>query len=213
LWAWLAHSPWAADAGPLERGAVLRVAWQDPTGCARGLEPIALAEVARLLGRMGVGVQWRLDSCFDPEVPGEVRVVLLDRARPAAGRLVLGASPAVRGARPVAWVHLPSVRRGLGDHLEWQSWRFDQRERRTLGIAIGRVAAHEIVHAVAPEVPHGQGLMSARLDRDLLTGPPPRLDREVALAVRRALAAGRGAQPAVATLERGTAAALAHGPD
>ena len=34
---------------------------------------------------------------------------------------------------------------------------------RDLSLALGRVVAHELVHALAPSVPHGTGLMSASL--------------------------------------------------
>lgn len=199
--------PSAAAPGGAQSEPVLRVAWVDPAGCACGLESIALAEVARLLGSVGVGLRWRAGPDPARAISDEVRVVVLDRARVDSGRLVLGASPALSRAGPVAWVHLPSVRRGLGKHQEWQRWRFDQGERRTLGIALGRVATHEIVHAVAPDVPHGGGLMAERLSRDMLTGPALRLDREVALAVR------RGLEPALASLEAGMVAVLAHGPE
>ncbi len=192
---------------------VLHVSWVDATGCARGLEPVALAEVERLLRSGGVGLRWRVDSDPARAISDAVRVVVLGRARVASGWVVLGASPALRRSGPVAWVHLPSVQRGLGRHEECQRWRFDQSERRTLGIALGRVAIHEIVHALAPDVPHGRGLMSTRLHRDLLICPALGLDREVALAVRGALAAGRGLEPAMVSLEAGAAEALARGPE
>lgn len=209
---WMAHPPVAGAAERPADGLVLQVAWVDPTGCACGLESIALPEVARLLREMGVHVTWRRDRGLARAVSDEVRVVVLDRARLESEGLVLGASLVPRPVGSVAWVHLPSVRRALGMHPAWSPWRLDHGERRTVGIALGRVAAHEIVHAVAPDVPHGGGLMAERFSRDLLTGPALRLDREVALAVRRALAAGPGLEPALANLEAGKVAVLALGP-
>jgi hypothetical protein len=192
---------------------VLRVAWQDPTGCARGLEPIALAELARLLGRMGLAVRWRVDSGSARPVSDEVRVVVLDRAAMISGCPRLGASPVSRLAGPVAWVHLPSVQATLGMRPGALTWRRDPRARWVLGIAVGRVAAHETVHAVAPGVPHGRGLMSEKLHQGLLTGPAPPIAREVTLGVRAALAGRLDPERDLATLERRTVATAAAGPD
>jgi len=204
---WMAHP---AAAGAAERPAdalVLRVAWVDPTSCACGLESIALSEVARLLREMGVRVRWRRDRGLARAVSDEVRVVVLDRVRSESAGLVLGASQTPGPPGSVAWVHLPSVRQALGMHAAWSPWRLDHGERRTLGIALGRVAAHEIVHAVAPDVPHGEGLMAERLSLDLLTSPAVQLDRQVALAVR------RGLEPPLPSLEAGKVAVLARGPE
>jgi hypothetical protein len=45
-----------------------------------------------------------------------------------------------------------------------------------------------VVHALAPGLPHGSGLMAARLDRRMLTDPNIHVDAEVGLALRSALA-------------------------
>ncbi len=47
--------------------------------------------------------------------------------------------------------------------------------------------AHELVHALAPSVPHGTGLMSAKLTRRQLNASTLPIDPEVGLAVRAAL--------------------------
>ncbi len=45
-------------------------------------------------------------------------------------------------------------------------------ERRRLGVAIGRVLAHEITHTIAPDCPHTEtGLMAKQLNRKMLTAP------------------------------------------
>ena len=106
---------------------------------------------------------------------------------------MLGATPSSFQGERFVWVHVPSVRaaagrptRGSGPNLEFHS-------ARRLGIALARVIAHEVVHALAPELPHGSGLMSARLDQRMLTAPTIAIDPQVGLAVRTALA---GAPPA-----------------
>jgi hypothetical protein len=58
---------------------------------------------------------------------------------------------------------------------------------RALGIALGRVVAHELVHALAPSVPHGAGLMSEKLTRRQLTAGRLPVDPGVGLAVCAAL--------------------------
>jgi hypothetical protein len=49
--------------------------------------------------------------------------------------------------------------------------RLDVNAARRLGTGLSRVVAHELVHALVPALPHGKGLMAARLDRRMLTGP------------------------------------------
>ena len=66
-------------------------------------------------------------------------------------------------------------------------------QSRRLGVALGRVLAHELVHTVAPECPHTRnGLMAERLSRRMLTAPGVGFD---ALATRhlRLAAAGMAA--------------------
>jgi hypothetical protein len=65
----------------------------------------------------------------------------------------------------------------------------DVHTARRLGIALSRVIAHELVHALAPSLPHGSGLMSARLDRRMLTAASIAIDPQLALAVRTAILA------------------------
>jgi hypothetical protein len=55
--------------------------------------------------------------------------------------------------------------------------------------ALARVAAHEIVHAIAPDVPHAaHGLMRHSLDRSFLVGSRATIDPRCAAAFRARLA-------------------------
>jgi hypothetical protein len=81
---------------------------------------------------------------------------------------------------------------------------------RALAIALGRVVAHEVVHALAPSVPHGKGLMSASLNRNQLTASSITVEADVVLAVQSALRgdpslprAGAGALAAASDGETG----------
>jgi hypothetical protein len=181
---------------------VVRLVWLDPGDVARGLEGTARSEIRELLGRMNVALAWRHGDAHEMARPGEVRVILLGREREALEGHVSGAAPVHQPESPVAWVHLPGIVRALGlDPRRQREQQLDSLDRRALGIAIGRVATHEIVHAVAPVVPHGGGLMSAVQGRPLLVDRRPTVDREVARAVRDAL---RGEPEATVALAAAT---------
>lgn len=65
------------------------------------------------------------------------------------------------------------------------------------GRALGRVLAHELVHAIAPDCPHtGSGLMSARLTRWMLTSPEADFDEIARAYLRRGAAAYGGGRAA-----------------
>lgn len=166
----------------------LRLAWIDPARVAAAFDGLAREEASHLLGRMGVTASWRRGAAGELALPGEVRVIFLDRAatRPA-GVAVLGATPTRFADAPFVWVHVPSVRASLGLPVAGPRPGMSAVEARALAIAIGRVVAHEVVHAVAPHVPHGTGLMSASLGRRQLTAASIGLDPAVSLAVRTAL--------------------------
>jgi hypothetical protein len=171
----------------------LSLVWIDAGSAATGSERSARDEAQRLLRDLGVAATWRTGRPSEPVRPGELRVILLDRAAvDAKGSPVLGATPDRFDGDPFFWVHVPSVREALGLDPRHPLAPAELRDRHQLGIAIGRVVAHETVHALAPGVPHGAGLMAPRLTRgDLLakTLPP---QPELGAALRSALA-GRDA--------------------
>lgn len=144
----------------------LRLAWYDVHGMTPGAYGAARAEASRLLDRMGIPSDWRPGRLGEAGAPEEMRVIVLNRPGrgTGAGHLTMGAVP--RGAVSASlWVYLPSVLHTLG----WnptsigpgsELWR-----RRDLGLALGRVVAHEVVHLLAPQLPHAGGLMSSSLNR------------------------------------------------
>lgn len=189
-----------ALAGPAFTGGrsgrpLLRLAWIDPADVAAGSGASARDEAKRLLAGMGLDVRWRVCRPDELAIAGEVRVILLDRGAVTARRAsVLGATPRTPGEQPHLWVHVPGVRASLGlGPRDASLAEFPARCR--VGVAIGRVIAHEVVHVVAPGVPHGRGLMASRFStRELTTGETP-VEPEVALAVRTALLGGRVSPP------------------
>jgi hypothetical protein len=166
----------------------LHLAWMDVTGAALGLEGFALPEARRLLESMGVRVTWRRADAGEGARSSEVRVILVDRAASKPhGVPILGSTPSSVEAAPFVWIHLPNVRAALGIDRRASVFSLDVGTRREFGVSLGRVVAHEVVHAVAPWIPHGTGLMAEQLRRADLTAARIAVSPDVALAVREAL--------------------------
>lgn len=175
---------------------VLRLSWTDPSRAVVGLEVFVRGEATSLIEAMGVRVRWRRAASDELASAEEVRVIFLDRpAMRDGGLLVLGATPTRFAVAPHVWIHVPSVRAMLGVPAGRPLAVLGAPERRALGIALGRVVAHEVVHAVAPAVPHGRGLMSASLVTRALTAASMGVGPDVGEAVQAAL---RGEAPPVA---------------
>jgi hypothetical protein len=172
---------------PFVASPVLRLVWVDPTGIGVGADARARDEARSLLRKMGVAVSWRRGDAGEVARPGEVRVVLLDRAAYSAGKAVLGATPPLFDIDPFVWVHVPCVRAAIGLDPRASTFTMSLSASHALAIALGRVVAHELVHALAPSVPHGTGLMSASLSYRQLSAVSLPFDAEVGLAVQAAL--------------------------
>jgi hypothetical protein len=193
---------------PLVASPALRLVWMDPTGVGVGVEAAARDEARSLLRKMGATVSWRRGDASELARPGEVRVILLDRAAAVSGKAVLGATPPRFEVAPFVWVHIPSVRAVIGLDPRGHAFMTPPAASRALAIAVGRVVAHELVHALAPSVPHGTGLMSASLTRRQLTAPSIPFDTEVGLAVQAAVRGNPlGPRPDTGVLAAATAPA------
>jgi len=187
----------------LERPAmpVARLVWLDPAGIALGADQVAQPAVTELLREMGVEARWRRGDPHELSRPGELRIILLPRPGVFENGLpVLGATPAQFEGEPHVWVHVPSVGSAVGIDRMRPGMRLDVHAARRLGTGLSRVVAHELVHALVPALPHGKGLMAARLDRRMLTGPSVPVDADVGLAVRAALAGIRPVAPPTDTI-------------
>jgi hypothetical protein len=158
------------------RGAVA-VAWVDVSGLPAAVGEGARRELGTALARAGVAVHMRSAVAGEAIAEDEVVLVVVPGRAPVDGRggPVLGSVP--RDGQPprTAWVHLPTVLAVLG--LPGGGGPTTPLEQRDMALAVGRVAAHELVHVLAPEAPHAAtGLMSSRLGRAALTAPAARLD-------------------------------------
>ena len=183
----LAAVPAAAEVGSPASLPILRLVWVDPADAAVGSELAARAEADALLSRMGVTVSWRRGTAGEQMQRGEIWVILVgESADSRSDSIVLGATK--RGAVcPTIWVRVPNVRRALGVPRGPALFGLAGFERHLVSVAIGRVIAHEVVHAVAPSVPHGTGLTAANLTRNQLRAPTLGIEAEVALAVQASL--------------------------
>jgi hypothetical protein len=179
----------AAGPAPLARRAPLRLAWLDPTDAAGPSGPAARDEAGRVFKALGLAVAWRRSSAEEPPRDDEIRVILIDRMAVNARRAnVLGSTPEHFDGPPFVWIHVPGVRQAL-DIPAGRGASLELAAIHALGTALGRVIAHEVVHALAPAVPHGEGLMKKSLTRgDLCASRLPVTPELVAL-VHDALAA------------------------
>jgi len=168
-------------------GPVLRLVWFDPSEIASGSESVARAETATLLARMGATVQWRRGTSGEVDRNDGVWVILVGEGPPDSGEAVLGATRKGHSAAPVVWVRVPNVQAAIGISRSWSLLGLRPDEQRRLAVALGRVIAHEVVHAVVPSVPHGTGLMSGGLSRRQLTAMSISVELDVALALQAAL--------------------------
>jgi hypothetical protein len=115
----------------------------------------------------------------------------------------MGATHRAPGAARAIWVYAAGVASTLGLGTgPAPHWSLPQRHE--FGRALGRVVAHELVHAIAPARPHVKGgLMAAQMGRALLLDPHIAIDGATSEAFRTALAGPPRPESALATLPEG----------
>jgi hypothetical protein len=165
----------------------LRLVWIDVLQSAPFLFRNAAGEASAILADAGVETTWTLGESSAGTTGDELRVVLLAGAANGA-RLpdrVMGGTR--RGAQShTTWIYLSNVLWAL-DIEGGSARRLTPLEEALVARALGRVVVHEVVHAVAPGVPHRPGgLMAGKLGRDLLL----RVGLRLAPSERQAVRAG-----------------------
>ncbi len=181
----LLHAPGAAlpaeSAATPSPGPRVGVLWFDvelQTSCRLDV-PRVEREVRRIFEAMGVEIDWKVPATPAVHQGGEIVVIALPADALKRTRL-MGAT--TRGSSTV-WVYCSAVAGALD---------LDPRapgSAALLSQAIGRVAAHEIVHALAPALPHAvQGLMAARWTPSRLLDPVLDADAVTRLAIQSLLA-------------------------
>jgi hypothetical protein len=117
---------------------------------------------------MGAEVTWReggLGTTFGSADSLEIPIIVLQTPPKGIANTdnVLGLVPRNPTGSKAVWIFVDNIRRVLGTSSE---------PSRDLGVAVGRVIAHEVVHALAPKLAHTrQGLMREALSRAALTEP------------------------------------------
>ena len=172
-------------AGRAEEGIdapALAVAWYDPEHALPFSDRMLADDLGDVLEPAGVAVDWA-PAGPDAVASGSLlRVVLL--AREAAGHSDVMGSVQRASLSRTAWISLPSVERALAIRRRPGASLLPS-EARALSRALARVIAHELIHLLAPELPHTRtGLMAARLGRSFLTTPEVSLSPRDAAAVR-----------------------------
>jgi hypothetical protein len=143
-----------------------------PPGARKAIE----GEVQAIFGEAGIQVSFHVGSPEDHEPidAHEIRVILMPRS--AEGwKLVDGAMGAILERAPrraTVYIFVPVVERTIGQSAERNEMIHDTRKAHALARALARVLAHEAVHAIDSDIPHGPegSVMSANLTSEFLLG-------------------------------------------
>lgn len=154
--------PAAAGAEGGGPSSLLRATWVDSGLPRLGFE-VMVGEARSIMRQMGVWLEVQRVPCgTPPERPGQIRITPIDEV--VAGRPILGAASVPWRKDRVAyiWIFRPQVAQLLSD---WVGRGALWRERDWLeGRLLGRIVAHELVHALVPELRHSEtGLMAPRI--------------------------------------------------
>ena len=172
-------------------GSTVSLVWFDPEDMLPGAFEDARQEIDAIFRGIGVDVRWRMGGLGSPYESPErrgVAVILVSEDRSHGSSSVMGLVRRAEKPSRVAWVFVNNVRTSLG-HLPLRA-RPSPGEIPELARAVARVAAHEVVHAIAPEAPHARsGLMNEALSRHYLLGERATIDARCASAVLTRLAA------------------------
>src|SRR5262245_11707193 len=128
----------------------LTIHWSDP----EAQFPFSLSELASeagaLFAPLGIALEWT-SAEITRATRDDVQVILLaeDRAKGKVGTRAMACVQMGARSGPTAWILVPRVRALLGLPPRRLSG-----EGPMLGRALARVMAHELVHLLAPSVPH-----------------------------------------------------------
>jgi len=184
--------PAAVPARAAEAPLRLRLAWFDVSGAAASVETAAARELAALFAPAAIEVDWTRAETGVQAPDSDVQVIVMESA-PGVAKGVMGAAFHSEIRPHSVWVYLRHVRRTLGFSARTEAL-LRPTEQALLGRAVGRVVAHEIVHAYAPDREHqATGIMQARLDARFLKRQHVQLEKEaVELVVGGLTGAGNG---------------------
>jgi len=162
----------------------ITLVWYDPMGALPAGLDVMTGEAREIFNSLGVRVAWRdgQGGTFGAGPTPEVAVILLpdDPVPERVRERVLGLILKKQEPNRSMWLFLSNVRWTLGLDPRRKA-PAAAREWRDVGLALGRVLAHELIHAVVPDEPHADGgLMHHSLNRGFLLGGPVAVDRRCA---------------------------------
>ncbi len=194
---WLGLSM-ALSGAEVEREATLHAFWSDGHRLVRNREDVR-AEIEAILWGAGIRVNWS-DGSLGPTPEKALPVtVVLSPSEPSGDGWHL--SPSAMGVylssaeSSAVFVFYRRVARVLGIASE-RDGMMPPSDRKHLAKALGRVVVHELVHRLAPDLPHADsGVMRGDLGRSDLTRKHLSLDPGSRAAILAALReAPRGAK-------------------
>jgi hypothetical protein len=166
--------PVAADAASENDPGVLRLLFVDPLEQAGFAYPGLVRSSEQALAALGIAARWEHLAARD-ELPAGLRVVLLTRPSPHRPRTM---GLVARQSAPITHIYVfrATLAEALGlEDRDPSGWTLLERARFAHGL--GRVIAHEVVHALRPRLPHAShGLLSASLGRKQLLDASVRWD-------------------------------------
>lgn len=190
---WLGLSTVLSGA-PVEPGPTILASWSDAHGLVPYREDVR-KEVESILEGAGIRVLWS-DASVEPAPESTLPVVVVvTPSEPAGAGWHL--SPSAMGVylssdqSSAVYVFYHRVARVLGVASE-RDGMLEPSDRKRLAKALGRVVVHELVHRVAPDLPHADtGVMQGDLGPSTLTRNHLSLDGDSRSAVLAALREAR----------------------
>jgi len=173
----------------------LDLVWVDPTDIAAGTFATVAAESRTLLEATGADVTWTSAPRGAVVGPESLVVIAVPTYPTSLNREhhVMGSTRMVADGALAVWVFPDQVAWALGLDMDMRrSW--GQRAEAMFGLALARVASHEVIHALGAASHSKRGLMAAHLDRNALTSRSLRIDPSTVAAIRRSF--DRGARTA-----------------
>ena len=159
LAAWpLAASPPASAEPPPVALARLRAVEIDFASLAPLTRTVMRHELGVVLAPAALALSWRRASPAGETDRDELRVVLLRSTGLGTDQGALGSTARQGQVAPTIWVYVPAVALTLG--LDPEAVATSLEAQRLVGLALGRVVAHEVVHAA------GSGRRARRRERD-----------------------------------------------
>jgi len=163
----------------------LDLVWVDPTGIAKGTFDAVAAESRALLAPTGADVTWTAAPRGAVVGPESLVVIAIPTYPTGTNRErhVMGSTRIVADGALAVWVFPDQVAWALGLDMNMRaSW--GKRAEMNFGLALARVASHEVLHALGAPGHAPSGLMTSHLDRNALTSRALRVDGATVATIR-----------------------------